>query len=87
MSNYQPYLCATDAEGRRFHITPDGSSRINGPSRCVHKGGRLTCPDGVDADSPAAFPPVQLNLLPRVTGDTLVLLTWDQLQRLIGQGR
>lgn len=89
MSNYQPHLCVTDAEGRRFHITPDGHSRINGTSRSVHKGGVLTCPDGLLADSPTAFPPIRFGepTAPRVTGDDLVLLTWDQLQRLIGQGR
>ena len=49
----------------------------------------LTCPDGLPADSPTAFPPIRFGELtaPRVTGDDLVLLTWDQLQRLIGQGR
>ena len=50
---------------------------------------QVTVPDGLLADSPTAFPPIRFGepTAPRVTGDDLVLLTWDQLQRLIGQGR
>ena len=87
MTNYQPYLCATDQEGRRFHVTADGTGRVNGTSRIVHKGGVLTCPDGMLADSPTDFPPIsERNPRPTVADDDLVALTYGQLRRLIEQG-